>query len=126
TRFAAVDAGNLSLGPTQRMLRCLRRPAAGDEDGLVFFIRPSGPKQMIVRAASLRILPLPLIFFQAIDRWRIRVTVVELTNFFGYIDQWRELFYWLGHGKSRISIAGSAFTTIGANINTLKGNLRLF
>jgi len=64
------------------MLGRLRCPAAGDKDGLVFSIRPSGPKQMIVSAASLPVLPEPLIFFQIVD-WRgIRITVVEAADLF--------------------------------------------
>src|SRR5208282_5936021 len=82
---AAVDAGNLGRGPTHRMLGCLRCPATGNEDGLVFPIRSIGPKKMIVRAASLLVLPDPLIFFQVIDRWRIRISVVEVPDLVGYI-----------------------------------------
>jgi hypothetical protein len=40
---------------------------------------------MIVRAASLWVLPKPLIFFQVIDRWRVGVTVVKVPDFLGYI-----------------------------------------
>jgi hypothetical protein len=87
---AAVDASNLSLRPAQRMLGRLRCPAARDEDRLVFSIRSVGPKQVIVDAASLRVLPELLIPLQIIDRRRIRITVVEVPYFTCYIQKWRE------------------------------------
>ena len=80
TRCAKVDADNPSSGPTQGMLGRLRCPAAGNEDGVVFLVRSSGPKQMIIRAASLLVLPELLIFFKAIDRSRIRITFVEVPD----------------------------------------------
>jgi hypothetical protein len=40
---------------------------------------------MIVGAASLRVLPKPLIFFQVIDRWRVRITVVKIADLLGHI-----------------------------------------
>src|SRR5579872_3875330 len=87
----AVDTGNLSRRPAQRMLGRLRCPAARDEDGLVFPIRSAGPKKVIVGAASLPILPEPLISLQIIDWWRVRITVVEIPHFTCYIRRWREL-----------------------------------
>jgi hypothetical protein len=36
---------------------------------------------MVVRAASLRVLAGPLIFFEGVDRRWIRITVVEVTYF---------------------------------------------
>src|SRR6266487_5304226 len=86
TRCAAVDSCNLSPGPAQRMLGRLRCPAACDQDGLVFYIRSGRPKQVIVRAASLPVLPELAIFVQIIDRWRIRITVVEVPHFPRYIN----------------------------------------
>jgi hypothetical protein len=49
-----------------------------------FLIRPARPKKMKVCATSLAILPSPLILFQTIDRWRIRITVVEVPH---HIDE---------------------------------------
>src|SRR5271170_5373725 len=75
------------------MLGRLRCPTAGDEDRLIFLIRSGRPKQMIVRAASLPVLPETSILFQAInrlfkalDRQRIRVTIVEVSNFPGHVN----------------------------------------
>jgi hypothetical protein len=34
------------------------------------------------------------------------------------------LFYWLGHGKTRILTAASSYAIIGKNINTLRGHMR--
>src|ERR1700751_5931583 len=86
TCFATVDAPNLRLGPTQRVLGCLGCSTTRDEDRLIFFIRPARPKKMKVRTTSLAILPLPLILFQTIDRWRIRITVVEVPHHIGEIE----------------------------------------
>ena len=57
TRRADVDAGDLSRRPPQGMLCCLRCSAAGDENGIVFPVRSVGPKEMIIGAAFLRVLP---------------------------------------------------------------------
>src|SRR5215510_3177082 len=64
---AEVDTGNLSRRPTQRMLGRLRRPAAGNETGLVFPIRACRPEEMIVRPALLPVLPELSIFLEAVD-----------------------------------------------------------
>src|SRR5579872_50086 len=87
----AVDTGNLSRGPAQRMLGRLGCAAACDEDGLVFPIRSAGPKKVIVGAASLRVLPELLIPLQIVDRRRIGITVVEIPHFTCYIRRWGEL-----------------------------------
>ena len=76
-RSAEVDASDLSFGPTQSMLCCLRRPAAGDENGMVFPVWSVRPEEMMIRAASERVFPEPTILFKAIDRPRIGITVVE-------------------------------------------------
>jgi hypothetical protein len=65
------------------MLDRLRCPTTGDENGLIFSERPGRPKQMIVRAASLAVLPELLISVESIDWWRIRITVVEIPDFLG-------------------------------------------
>jgi len=39
---------------------------------------------MIVRAASLPVLPEPSIFLEAIDRLRIRITVVKVSDLIRY------------------------------------------
>ena len=41
-RRAEVDAGNPRRGPAHGVLGRLRRPAAGNEDGVVFPIGPAG------------------------------------------------------------------------------------
>src|SRR5271168_2988999 len=97
--FAAVDAGNVGIGPPHGMLGRLRCPAARDEDGLLFPIRPVGPKQMIVRAPSFAVLPEPLILFQVIDWWRIRITIVEVADFLRDAERRRMLFCSLTHRK---------------------------
>jgi hypothetical protein len=68
------------------MLGGLRSSTAGDEDGLIFFVGAVRPEQMKVSAASLGILPLPLIFFQIFNGRRIGIAVVEIADFAGYIE----------------------------------------
>jgi hypothetical protein len=80
-RRAEVDAGNLSCWPTQGVLCRLRCPTACNEDEAIFPIRPGRPKQMIIRVAPVSVLPEPPIFFEAVDRPRIRITVVEVPDF---------------------------------------------
>jgi len=63
------------------MLGCLGCPAPGDEDGSVFFIGSCRPKQMVIRPASLSILPKPAIVLQTIDRPRIRIMILEVADF---------------------------------------------
>jgi hypothetical protein len=41
---------------------------------------------MIVSAASLGILPQPPVSFQIFDWWRVRITVVEITDFLSYVN----------------------------------------
>jgi hypothetical protein len=41
---------------------------------------------MKVCTTSLAILPSPLILFQTIDRWRIRITLVEVPHLLGDIE----------------------------------------
>ena len=77
TGRAEVDAGHPSRRPAQGMLGRLRCPAAGNQDGLVFPIGSGRPEEMIVRPASLPVLPEPSIFLQAVDRRWIRMPFVE-------------------------------------------------
>ena len=79
-RCTEIDPGNVSRRPTQGMLGRLRRPATGNQDGQVFLIGPRRPEEMIVRAASLPVLPEPSIVFKAVDRSGIRVPFVEVLN----------------------------------------------
>jgi hypothetical protein len=67
------------------MLRRLRCPAAGDEDGEIFFIRSGGPEQMVVRAAPGFVLPASAIVIECLGRRRIRITLVEVLDFRGYV-----------------------------------------
>jgi len=62
----------------------LRCPATGDEDGAVFPVWLSGPKQMVVRTTSLAVLPEALVLIEVIERSRIRITVVEASHLFPY------------------------------------------
>jgi hypothetical protein len=48
---------------------------------MVFPIRLAGPEEMIIRAAFLLALPTPAVFFEVIDRQRIRIPVVEVLDF---------------------------------------------
>jgi hypothetical protein len=57
---------------------------------------------VIVRAASLAVVPEALIFIEAIDRTRIRVPIVEVPDIVGYVNRWRGVFRWLAHDKFRI------------------------
>src|SRR5262245_38952280 len=57
TGCAKVDADNLSRRPTQSMLGPLRCAAAGNEDGLIFSIGSYRPEEVILRPASLSVLP---------------------------------------------------------------------
>jgi hypothetical protein len=52
---------------------------------LIFPIRTCGPKQMVVRAASLAFQPLAPISVEIIDRPRVGITVVEVLDFRRYI-----------------------------------------
>src|SRR6266436_40008 len=65
TRCADVDAGNLSCGPTQGMLCCLRRSAAGDENGMVFPVGFVRPEEMVIRATPVRVFPEPTILLRS-------------------------------------------------------------
>ncbi len=47
---------------------------------MVFPIGSRRPTEMIIRSASLLVLPEPSILFKAIDRRRIRVTIVEISD----------------------------------------------
>src|SRR5271155_5644521 len=71
-RFAEVDTHNSRSRPTHRVLGRLRRPTTSYQNRLVFAIGYGRPKQMVFRAAFLRVSPEP-IFLEAIDRRRIRV-----------------------------------------------------
>jgi hypothetical protein len=61
TRRTAIDGGDLSVRPAQRMFGCLRCPTSGDKDSLVFPIDMTRPKQMKI-SSPLGILPTLLIF----------------------------------------------------------------
>ena len=64
-RRAKVDARNLRRGPTQGMLCRLGCSAAGNQNGELFPKGSGRPEQMIIRAASQRVLPEALIFIEA-------------------------------------------------------------
>jgi hypothetical protein len=62
------------------MLCGLRRPAAGDKNGIVFPIRSARPKKMMIGTTSLLVLPETAIWFQVVDWARIGVTLVKLLD----------------------------------------------
>src|SRR5262249_49572922 len=62
------------------MLGRLRRPAAGNEDGLVFPIGACRPEEMIVRPAFLPVLPEPSIFLEIVDGRRVGMAFVKGTH----------------------------------------------
>jgi hypothetical protein len=66
---------------------------------MVFPIRYAGPKEMIIRAPSVRVLPEPAILFKVIDRPRIRIMVVEVSNLLCCIKGLGRVFCSLAHGK---------------------------
>ena len=98
TRRADVDAGDLSRGPTQGMFCRLGCSATGNKNGIVFPIRPARPKEMIIGAAFLLVFPDPAILFKALDRRRIRISVVEVLDLLCYIKIWRRVVCSLAHG----------------------------
>src|SRR5580704_8110502 len=79
-RCADIDTGNLSCRPTQGMLCCLLRPAAGDENGMVFSVWFVRPEEMVVGAAPVRVFPQPTILFKTINRTTIHITIVEASD----------------------------------------------
>jgi hypothetical protein len=54
---------------------------------MVFPVLSVRPEEIVIRATSER--GLPTIFFKAIDRPRIRIAVVEVSNFLRYIKRRR-------------------------------------
>ncbi|MGB6193492.1 MAG: hypothetical protein WBF42_13580, partial [Terracidiphilus sp.] len=44
------------------------------------------PKEMVVGATPPGLLPLLAVFFEAIDRWRVRVTVVKVSDNLCHMD----------------------------------------
>ena len=73
---AEVDAGHLGCRPAHRVFGRLRSSAAGDENRLVLPEGSRGPKQMMLRALLLRVLP-GLILLEAIDRRGIWIVFVK-------------------------------------------------
>ena len=52
---------------------------------------------MVICAASLRVLPEPLVFFQTIDRAGIRVVIVKVSDFLRNIRERRRMCLLLAH-----------------------------
>ena len=77
---AEVDAGHSRGGPPHGVLRGLRRPAAGDEDGVILAEGPCGPEQVMVLAPQLPVLPERSVSVQVVHRRWIRIPLVELLN----------------------------------------------
>src|SRR5579862_2808828 len=118
TSCTAVDARNLSRRPAHCMLDRLRFPATGNEDGLIFSKRAGRPKQVIVRAQPLPILPEQLIFVEVIDWRRIRVAFVEIPDFLRNINHGRKARFALIHEMdSRSSTNGRSTTLFVLSLN---------
>jgi hypothetical protein len=79
TGCAAVDASHLSLWPPQHMLSRLGCPASCDQYGLILLIKAVRPKNVKVRSLPFLVLPLMMIFVQAIKWRRIRIPIVKIT-----------------------------------------------
>jgi hypothetical protein len=58
--------------------------AASNQDGVVLAVRPGGPVEMAIRSAPVPILPETAVFIEALNRPRIRITVVEVSDFLSY------------------------------------------
>jgi hypothetical protein len=67
------------------MLCCLRRSATSNKDGIVVPIGSARPKEVIIGAAFLLVLPEASVLFKAIYRPWIRVAIVEVPDLFRYI-----------------------------------------
>src|SRR6202042_2589645 len=93
---ADVDACNSSLRPAQGVLCGLRCPAAGDQYRSIFPIRTGRPQEMIIRSTSLPVFPKASIFFKAVNRLRVRITVVEVSDLVLHCRQ-RRRFCLLAH-----------------------------
>ena len=63
------------------MLGRLRRPAAGNEDGLILPIAACGPEEVIIRAAFLPVLSKLSIFIEAVDGGWIGMAFVKRAHF---------------------------------------------
>jgi hypothetical protein len=94
---AEVDADYLSVRPAHGVLGGLGSSASGDEDGIVFAVCLVGPKEVILRAPPLRILPEALIFGKIIDRWRIGIPLVEIADFLCCLKRWRSALFSSAH-----------------------------
>src|SRR5438874_1238969 len=81
------------------MLCCLRCPAPGNDDGLVFLISSGRPNQVIVCPTPDLVLPASPILVEIIDRWRIGVTVVESSDLRGDFGYCRMLFVCSSHSE---------------------------
>src|SRR6185369_8878087 len=80
TRRTEIDARDLCVRPTDRMLRCLRCATSGNQDRMVFTKWFGRPKKMMIHATPHRIVPTFAILLKALDRRRIRMSFVELLN----------------------------------------------
>ena len=79
-RGAEVDAGDLGQGPAQRVLRCLRGAAAGNQDGVIVAVGRAGPEEMMVGATAIAIVPETSIAVEGLDRRGIRIPFVEVLD----------------------------------------------
>src|SRR4029079_8219421 len=66
-----------------RILRCLPRSASGDEYIQISAIRLFGPQQMMFRTMDILVPPHLASTVQVFDRWRKRVSGVEIANGIG-------------------------------------------
>ena len=79
-RRAEVDSDNPRRRTARGVFRRLRCSAAGDENRARFRVRLLRPEKVKVCAASVLVLPAPLIIVEIVDRPRIRKPFVEVFN----------------------------------------------
>ena len=79
-RRAEIDSDDPGRGTASGMLRRLGCSAACHEDRALFCVRLVRPEQVEVSAASVLVLPAPLIVIEIVDRPRIRILFVEVLD----------------------------------------------
>ena len=90
----AIYARDLGGGPAQCVFGRLRCSAASNKDGSVLPIFTTRPEQMKIGSPPLRILPTTLVPFQALNRWRVWVLIVEIANAVADINRWHKVLRW--------------------------------
>src|SRR6185369_18026224 len=78
-----IHADHPGFGMTDRVLRCLPRSASGDEYIQIGAIFLFGPQQMMFGTVDILVAPHFASAVQVFDRWRKRVSGVEVANGIG-------------------------------------------